>query len=186
MSVPPVSPYFTSCWSCWLSSPRRLRTHHRPAARAWPAGPGHHRPLPAPSRRPQLRRHDPAADRKRSRLPGRRQGPEAAGRGRQHWSRPDSRWRRSTRPISSCRPSRPRPNFARRPGWSRRRAPPKAAPTNCGRRAGRPRRNSTRPRRPPTKRARGSTARERSVELTKNSLSYATLVADAPGSSPQP
>ena len=96
-------------------------------------------------------------------------------------SRPASRWRRSTRSISSCRPSRPRRNSAPRPACWRRPAPPKRAPRNCGRRAGPPMRRWIRPKAAADEaRARLNRA-ERSVELTKNSLSYATLVADAPG-----
>ena len=74
------------------------------------------------------------------------------------WSTPGSRWPRSTRSISSCKPSRPTRNSARRPAYWRKRAPPKLAPKNSGRRAGRPTPNWTRRKRPPMRRALDSNA----------------------------
>ena len=64
----------------------------------------------------------------------------------------------STRSISSCRPSRPPRNLARRLAYWRRQAPQKRAPKSCGRKAGRQTRNWTRLKRPPMKRAPDSTA----------------------------
>ena len=81
----------------------------------------------------------------------------------------------------NCRPSRPQAEFSAATGVLAQAAAAENARRNCARKAGPPTRSSIRPRPPPTKRAPGSIARERSVELTKNSLSYATLVADTRG-----
>src|SRR5262249_45591013 len=65
---------------------------------------------------------------------------------------------RSTKSISSCKPSRPTRNSVQRPACWRKRAPPKRAPRSSGRRGGRPTPNWTRRKRPPMRPALDSNA----------------------------